>query len=72
LLPAGTLFNVYKKVNHASSFTQITDTQVNDLNKIFTTEVDINNANILQVKIAPTVSGNTAPEMESFDVMLNT
>lgn len=72
LLPSGTTFNVYKKVNHAGSFTQITETQKDDLRKIFTTEVDINNANILQVKIAPTVSGNNAPEIEAFDVMLNT
>lgn len=70
-LPANTSFQVYKKVNHGS-FEEITNTQVDVMRKIYTTEDDINNASTLQVKIHPVISVNTAPEMESFDVNLNT
>ena len=70
-LPTNTSFQVYKKVNNGS-FEEITNTQDDVMRNIFTTEDDINNANTLQVKIHPVVSVNTAPEIEQFDVQVNT
>lgn len=70
-LPANTSFQVYKKVNNAS-FEEIINTQNDTMRNIFVTEDDISNANTVQVKIHPVVSGNTAPEIEQFDVQVNT
>lgn len=72
-LPASTSIRIYKKVNHGA-FEEITGADCqNDVDrKVYMTEVDINNATTLQVKIAPTVNLNTAPEIESFDINVNT
>jgi hypothetical protein len=72
LLPTNTTFNIYKKVNNGS-FVQIdaADCEDDTDRQVFVSEVDIGDATKLQVKIAPTVSGNTAPEMEMFEVLIN-
>jgi len=72
LLPTNTVINIYKKVNYGS-FTLIdpTDCSVDTDRNVVMSEVDINNATTVQVKIAPTVSGNTAPEIDYFEVLIN-
>ena len=72
-LPTNTTFAIAKKVNNGS-FEVIdagdcsNDTQRN----IYMTEVDINDATTVQIKITPSVSVNTAPEIEAIEVVLNT
>jgi len=71
-LPANTTFTISAKVN-GGSMTAFTTGEVQDdtMRQIFSTEVNIDDATKVQVKIAPTVSGNTAPELEEFEVNVN-
>lgn len=72
-MPTGTGIKIYKKVNNVG-FDEIIGTDCsNDIDRnIYMTEVDINNATSCQVKIMPQVTANLAPEIESFEVVLNT
>ena len=71
-LPTNTTFNISAKVNNGSMTAFSAGDCTDDImRQIFVTEVDINNATKVQVKIAPTVSGNTAPEIEAFEILLN-
>ena len=72
-LPTDTGFTISKKVN-SGSFEVIDSGDCNDdtQRKVYMTEVDINDATTVQIKIAITVSSNTAPEIEAFEVVVNT
>lgn len=68
-LPASTTFTISKKINSGSFEAVSTGDVVDDIQrKVFTMSVDINDATTVQIKIAPTVSVNTAPEIEEFQV----
>lgn len=71
-LPENTTFTVSRKVN-SGSFDAFSVGEGTDdtMRKIFSTDIDIGDATVLQIKIAPTVSGNTAPELEEFQVRVN-
>jgi hypothetical protein len=72
-LPANTTFTVSKKVNDGSIVAfDAGDCQDDVQRKIFSTEVNIDDATTVQIKIAPTVSTNSAPEIEGFEVVVNT
>lgn len=72
-LPANTTFGISKKVNGGAMTAIVAGDCTDDVQrKIFMTSIDINDATTLQVKIAPTVSANTAPEIEAFEVVVNT
>jgi hypothetical protein len=71
-LPVNTTFTVSKNVNGAGfSAFDAGDCSDDTQRKVFSTDIDVNDATTLQIKIAPTVSGNTAPEMEEFKVGVN-
>ncbi len=68
-LPASTGFTISKKVNHTAFSTFTAPETVDDsIRKVYSTKIDINDATTLQMKIAPVVSVNTAPEIEAFRV----
>ena len=73
-MPTGCRFDIWKKVNNAS-FEQFNLAQLeyNDDTdrKVVMTEIDINNATTVQIKLAPVVVANTAPELEGFEVLVN-
>lgn len=71
-LPADTSFTISKKINNGSweEIDSIDCAKDTDRN-IFSTEVSINDATTVQIKISPSVSGNNAPEIEAFELSVN-
>ena len=72
LLPTSTTFTISKKINGGvwESLGTVDCSDDTD-RKIFCTEVDINDATTVQIKIAPTIKNNTAPEIEAFELLVN-
>lgn len=69
----GQSFIIYKKVNNGTTDAiDSNDCQDDSDRNIFMSEIDINNATTLQVKVSPTVSGNNAPEIEAIEINVNT
>lgn len=65
-LPANTTIVVSKSVNYAALETV---ESTNDTDRLIQkTDVDISDAVAVQIKVATTASGNTAPELEYFEV----
>jgi hypothetical protein len=72
-LPENTTFTVSKKVNNGSLVAfDVSECENDIIRNIFATEIDISDATTVQIKIAPTVSSNNAPEIEAFEVVVNT
>lgn len=72
-LPASTTFTISAKKNNGSMTAISAGDCKDDVQRnIFMSQVDINDAATLQVKIAPSVSGNTAPEIEAIEINVNT
>lgn len=68
-LPTGTTFTLSKRVNSGSYGAFAVGDVVDDTQrKMFSSKVDVSDATTLQVKIAPTVLANAAPEIEMFEV----
>lgn len=73
LLPTSTLFTISKKVNSGAYVVfDVADCQDDTMRNMYMTKVDINDATTVQVKIAITTSLNTAPEIEVFQLVVNT
>ncbi len=69
LLPANTTFTISRKVNNGSYEDFLTTECSNDIDRaIFASEIDINNATKIKIKISPTISVNNSPEIEEFNV----
>lgn len=66
-LPASTTITLQKKVNNGV-YTSVTLTKDSSRNMYYT-EIDIGGVNTLQLKVGMTVNGNSAPELESIDVL---
>ncbi len=72
-MPDPTTFTISKIVNNATISPFSAGECLNDSDRnVFRTNVNIDNAATLQIKIAPTVSVNLAPEIELFEVNVNT
>lgn len=71
-LPVNTGFTLSAKVNHGT-MTPISSGEVSDdtIRKIVSSEVDINDATTVQVKVAFTSSLNTAPEVELIEIAVD-
>lgn len=71
-LPDNTGFSIFKKVN-SESYEEIIEAECNNDTdrKIYSTDIDINDATNLQIKIKSNVSNNDAPEIEMFEVNVN-
>lgn len=71
-LPALTGFTLSAKVNHGTMNPVAVGDVKNDTDrKIFTSEVDINDASTVQVKVAFITSFNLAPEVEMVEIPVN-
>lgn len=66
-LPTNCDIEIFKSVNHGSYGTKLSTK--NDIDrKIISTTVNISTCNVLQIKIAFIVSGNTSPSVESIEI----
>jgi hypothetical protein len=71
-LPTGTTFTISKKINSAAyGAIAAGDCKKDTDRNIFYTDVDLGDASTMQVKIAPSVSSNDAPEIEMFEVAIS-
>jgi len=68
-LPSGTGVNIKININHAGFGDAITTTTDTD-QKLIRTTIGLDDANVFQVRIEPTVNGNTAPEIERVEIIL--
>lgn len=72
-LPTNTTITVSRKVNNGTMTAFDTTEHETDTDRaVVRTKVDINDANKVQVKVAMTASGNTAPEVEAAIIDINT
>ena len=72
-LPEDTSFTISKKVNHGDWEAIAEADCSNDSDRdIFSTDVDINEATTVQIKIAPVVDENNAPEIEALRLSVDT
>ena len=67
-IPTGTSIVIKKSVNHAAFATVATF--VDAIRQTVETTIAIDGSNTLQIQVLPTVSGNTAPEIENVEIFL--
>jgi hypothetical protein len=71
-LPEDTSFTILKKVNHDSWKDIDLSNCINDKQRqVFLTNVDLNDATTMQIKVKANVKGNDAPEIEAIRLSVN-
>jgi hypothetical protein len=66
-LPTGCSIQIWQSID-GGSYTQITDTTTDTLNKKITIDSSVAGVNTVQFRIKPIASANTAPEIEEIDI----
>jgi len=66
-LPTGTTINIYYQINYSGSWVNTTPI-VDSIRKIVEADVDLPEANVVQIMVLVETSGNNAPEIENLIV----